>query len=211
MISDIKPVLRGHFHQAAFFVAVGASAMLMWQAHSLHTFIPALIYSAGLLTMFGVSALYHRPKWNDDWRVLMKRLDHSAIFVMIAGSGTPLSMLALPGNSGARLLTTMWLAAAAGVLKCLVWVHSPKWVSAVLYIGAGWITVMFVSEIRDAISPTQFACLVGGGVVYSVGAIIYACKWPNPSPKYFGYHEVFHILVIVGAAMHFFSIQPLIV
>lgn len=205
-----KPLLRGHFHQAGFFVAFGAGAMLVAQAHSVHTFIPAIIYAISLIGMFGISALYHRPKWNSQWRVIMKRIDHAAIFVLIAGSGTPISLLALPAESGFKLFTTIWLAAALGVIKCVVWVHSPKWVSAILYVLVGWIAFTFINEIHSSLGFYQFWFLLVGGLVYSVGALIYGFKWPDPSPVYFGYHEIFHVLVLIGAALQFMTIQPLI-
>src|ERR1019366_4572289 len=118
-----KPLLRGHFHQAAFFFAFGACAMLVAQVHTVHVLIPTLIYSLSLIGMFGISALYHRPRWGERGRTWMKRIDHSAIFVLIAGTGTPLCLLALPGDGGLKLLITMWVAAGFGIVKSLFWVH----------------------------------------------------------------------------------------
>ena len=207
---DPKPFLRGHFHQAAFFIALGACAMLLARVHSGRVLLPTLVYVVSLVGMFGISALYHRRKWTSQQRVLMKRLDHSAIFVLIAGSGTPIFLLAMPPASGLPLMVTVWAAALVGILKTLVWTHSPKWVSSILYIGVGWLAMPYVHEIHTALGPWGFAFMLLGGLVYSIGAIVYAFKWPDPSPTYFGYHEIFHILVIMGATLHFMAIQPLI-
>jgi hemolysin III len=207
---EVKPLLRGHFHQAAFFFALGACAMLLAKAHSLHVFVPAFIYALSLSAMFGISALYHRPKWGAEQRVIMKRIDHSAIFILIAGTSTPLFMLALPPELGLHLMIMIWVVAALGVAKCLLWVHSPKGVSAILYVGVGWLAGSNLGAIREAVGPGGFNCLLLGGVLYSIGAFIYAFKWPDPSPKYFGYHEIFHVLVIAAAALQFIAIQPFV-
>ncbi len=201
--STDKPLLRGHFHQAAFFIALGASAMLIAKTDSLREVIAVLIYSLSLTGQFGISALYHRRKWSEPKRILMKRLDHAAIFVLIAGTGTPICMLALSPDIGFKLLLTMWSASAIGILQCLYWTHAPKWVSAVLYIVVGWISVAYFSEIEAALGLARMIFLCTGGLVYSVGAVIYALKRPNPVPGIFGYHEVFHVLVIIGALLHF--------
>lgn len=184
--------------------------MLLGRSANLHQFWPLLIYTLSLLGMFGVSATYHRPNWNDKWRVTMKRLDHAMIFVLIAGTGTPICVLALPESAGRPLLITMWLATALGVFKSVIWVNSPKWVSAVLYLGVGWIAASYLHELREALGLTEVWLLLTGGIVYSIGAAIYAFHWPNPSPRYFGYHELFHLFVIVGAILHFLVIQSLI-
>jgi len=210
-LPDVKPLLRGHFHQAAFFFALGACAMLLAKVHSLHVFIPTFIYTLSLVAMFGISALYHRPNWNAKQRAVMKRLDHSAIFVLIAGTATPVSLLALQPETGIKLLIAVWVAAGVGISKALIWTDSPKWVSAILYIAVGWIAVSCIGEIYTALGTGGFLCVMIGGIIYSLGALVYAFKWPDPSPTYFGYHEIFHVMVIVGAALHFIAIQPFIV
>ena len=185
--------------------------MLLAKCHSLRVFVPTFIYSLSLVGMFGVSALYHRPKWNDFQRLLMKRLDHAAIFVLIAGTGTPICMLAMPKADGDKLLLITWAVAFLGIVRSLIWVHAPKGISALLYVIAGWISVTYLKEIETGLGSQLLPFLTLGGAVYSVGALIYAFKWPNPSPTYFGYHEIFHVMVIVGAAFHFLVIQALVV
>ncbi len=191
-------------------MAFGACAMLVAETHGLRHVWSAVIYSLSLSGMFGVSALYHRPDWGDTGRVWMKRIDHSAIFVLIAGTGTPMCLLALPPRVGLTLLLTMWLVAICGIMKCLFWVHSPKWLSALLYIGMGWIYVYYVRELREALGFGRLWMLIVGGVIYTAGAVVYALKRPNPSPKFFGYHELFHVMVIVAATLHFYVIQSLL-
>lgn len=205
-----KPLLRGHFHLAAFFISLGACALLIAHARFNLNLMAAVIYSFSLIGMFGVSALYHRPNWGDVGRQWMKRVDHSAIFILIAGTGTPICLLALPYQHGVLLFATIWLAALCGVLKSLFWVNSPKLISAVVYIGVGWIYFYYAGAIAMAVGPTNFILLMAGGVIYTLGALVYAFKRPDPSPQYFGYHEIFHVLVIVAATLHFIVIDQLV-
>lgn len=207
----VKPLLRGHFHQAAFFYALGACTLLIVQSSGVRQLIAAVIYSISLCGMFGVSALYHRKNWQPEARMWMKRLDHCAIFVLIAGTGTPISMLAIADTGGRTLLAIIWIAAIVGVLQSLFWIKAPKWISALLYIVMGWLAVPYVKEMSTALGSANIALILTGGVVYTLGAVIYALKRPNPSPKYFGYHEIFHILVIVAAILHFIVVAQLII
>jgi hemolysin III len=202
-----KPLLRGVSHQAAFFFALGAGLMLLNQTKNLTEFISILVYSLSLCFLFGVSALYHLPNWAKSYRVWMKRLDHCAIYLLIAGTGTPICLLGLKGESGKHLLMLTWSMALFGLFQSLVWVHAPKWVSALLYLIAGWLVVPFWSEIKEALSFNQILFIILGGVAYSVGAFFYALKKPNPIPRVLGYHELFHFLVIVGAFFQFLSIK----
>ena len=205
-----KPFLRGHFHQEAFFFCLGACAMLIAECNNLTEIISVLIYSFSLSGLLGVSALYHRINWQNNSRMWMRRLDHAFIFILIAGTGTPISLLVLSESSGYKFLTTIWLAASIGIVHSLFWVKAAKWVSACLYIGVGWMALPYLPEIYAALGMYKISLLLIGGVFYTLGAIIYAMKFPNPSPKYFGYHEIFHILVIVAAVFHFIMIRGLI-
>jgi len=205
----VKPVLRGHFHQAAFFFAMGACAMLIAQSKNSREVLATVIYSLGVVGLFGISALYHRPTWTPRPRAWMKRLDHAAIFVMIAGTGTPLSMLAMQEGSGNKLLTIFWAAAFVGIIQSVFWVNAPKLLSAILYVIMGWLAVPYLPELQDALGTTSIVLLLVGGVIYTLGALVYAFKWPNPWPRVFGYHEIFHIMVIVAAVFHFIVIASL--
>lgn len=202
----IKPLLRGHFHQAAFFAALGACSVLIAKSADSRSLVATLIYSLCLIGLFGVSALYHRPNWSAQKRAWMRRLDHSSIFLLIAGTTTPVALLALSRESGAKLLALVWVGTGIGILQTLFWLKSSKWLTALLAIGIGWLAAPFAAEIGARLGWSNVALLVVGGVLYTIGAIIYATKRPNPSPRVFGYHEIFHVLVIVAAIFHFIVI-----
>lgn len=205
-----KPLLRGHFHQAAFFVALGACAMLVSQSRDSRNLMAALIYSFSLCGLFGISALYHRPTWKPVPRMWMRRLDHAAIYILIAGTSTPICLLALSPEIGTRLLQLVWGAATFGMFQSLFWVQAPKWVSSILYVVVGGIIFPYLAELKAVLSNNDIRLIYAGGVVYVAGAIIYALKRPNPNPQIFGYHEIFHLLVIAGAFFHFQVIAGLI-
>ena len=194
-----RPKLRGYFHQESFA-----------KSSSSKTLLAALIYSFGLLSMLGVSALYHRVHWELKARTLMKRLDHSAIFIQIAGTFTPICLLALNDDQGSLLLTIIWGAAISGILKSIFWVKSPKFISALFYVIMGWLALPYVSELKAALGENQIYLIISGGIVFTVGSIFYATKKPNIIPGVFGYHELFHLFTIVGAGLHFIVIYQLI-
>lgn len=202
-----KPLLRGHFHQAAFFVACGACLMLISKSDSLLSLSAASIYSLSLIFLLGTSALYHRINWSPAARKTMKQLDHSAIYILIAGTFTPVCLLALNEASGRTLLITIWSIAILGVIQSLFFVHAPKWLSAILYVVAGYMILPYVPELKDKVN---LGLLIGGGLIYTLGAVTYALKKPNFRPLVFGYHEVFHVLVIVGATFHFVLVYHLV-
>jgi hemolysin III len=206
----IKPVLRGISHEVAFFAALMAGAFLVMHAASPEARGAALVYGVCMATMFGVSALYHRRNWGEQARLQMRRLDHSAIFLMIAGSYTPIATLALPEASGSPLLWVMWALTVAAILQKMLWPRAPKPLSVALYLLIGWVGLPFLPQIGAAMGPQAIALIVAGGVLYSVGALIYALRRPDPFPRVFGYHEVFHALVVAASALHFAAIAPLI-
>ncbi|MBC7539992.1 MAG: hemolysin III family protein [Bacteriovorax sp.] len=206
----IKPLLRGHSHQAAFFFALGACAVLLLNAHGTRTIVATIIYSFSLIGLFGISAVYHRPTWQPQQRMWMRRMDHAAIYVLIAGTSTPICLLALSPMAGMKLLELVWSAALFGIIQSLFWVTAPKWVSSVLYVTVGCLIVPYLPELKAALTMNDVWLILTGGVVYVIGAIIYALRRPNPNPKIFGYHEIFHLLVIAGAGFHFLVIYKLI-
>jgi hemolysin III len=206
----VKPLLRGHSHQAAFFFALGACSMLIRNAHDIKSFVATLIYSLSLVGLFGISALYHRPTWQPHQRMWMKKLDHAAIYVLIAGTATPICLLALPPVAGFKLLQLVWGAAIFGMIQSLFWVTAPKWLSAILYVTVGCLVIPYLPELKSALNTNDIWLLLGGGVVYITGAIIYALRKPDPWPQIFGYHEIFHLLVIAGAIFHFLVIYKLV-
>jgi hemolysin III len=182
------------------------AALLVFIANGSQAMIAAAIYGLSLSALLGTSAAYHRINWTPKARAWMRRLDHTMIFVLIAGTYTPFGMLKLGDRLGFIVLVSMWSAVGAGVVLKLVWLSAPKWLVAILYVATGWMSVWVAPEM---IAATGVLCvtLIGiGGALYTVGALIYAMKRPNPIPGVFGYHEVFHALVIAAALVHYIAI-----
>ena len=210
MTDKKKPLLRGHFHQAAFFVALGAGSVLTALAKDSRTQQICFIYVASLLTMYACSSLYHRVHWQPNPRKWLRRLDHAAIFFLIAGTGTPISLLGLKGDSGDQLLKIFWIMAIAGVAKELFWITAPKWLSAIFFVLMGWAGAPYLSEMNTNLGQTNVVLLIAGGSIYTLGALIYASKKPDPIPDFFGYHELFHLLVIIASILHFAVVFKLV-
>jgi len=194
----VKPRLRGVSHQLAFFVALAATAWLVL-AHPSSSARAALVFGGALSFLFGTSALYHRVDWSPAARQRMRRLDHAAIFVLIAGGYTPLFSLVPSRAGGHGALLAIWAGAVLGVLKSLAWPNAPKWATAVLCVILGWTVIGQVLDRASIVGGASIACLVASGVIFSAGAVVYALKRPDPVPRVFGYHEVFHALVIVAS------------
>ncbi|GAB3965968.1 hemolysin III family protein [Plantactinospora veratri] len=204
-----KPRMRGWLHAYAFFVAVVAGVVLCAIAATRPGWTPlvsCLVYSVTVCGLFGTSALYHRRVWSERGYRVMRRLDHSMIFVFIAGTYTPFCLLVLSAQSAAVLLLIVWGGAVAGVAMKLVWPHAPRWVSAPLYLALGWVAVAVLPDILDRGGVTVLALLVAGGASYSVGAVCYALRRPNPWPTVFGHHEIFHACTLVAAICHHIAI-----
>jgi hemolysin III len=201
-----KPRLRGVSHQWAFFVALVLGTVLVVLAPSAEARAATAIYAVAVCGLFGVSALYHRHTWGSAARRWMRRLDHSMIFVLIAGTYTPFGMLVLEGTLAVVVLCIVWGGALAGVIMKLVWIDAPKWLVAAAYVALGWVAVAAMPELGSRLGLAALALLIGGGTAYTAGAVIYALGRPNPAPKVFGYHEIFHALVIAAAGAHFAAI-----
>jgi hemolysin III len=197
-----KPLLRGVSHEIAAFVAVAAWIALAALAPSTRGRAAANVYGASLFSLFFVSALYHRKNWPPRARAWMRRLDHSAIFLLIAGTYTPVCLL-LPPATGLPLLAIAWGGAALGIVQSILWVHAPKPIVAAIYVALGWAVLPALPTIGTLLGPAALALLAVGGAAYTLGAVIYAARRPDPFPRVFGYHEVFHALVIAAAACHF--------
>jgi hemolysin III len=200
----VKPRLRGVLHQWAFAASLAGGAALLLEAGSARARIAAGVYALSLAALFGTSALYHRVDWHSlRARRVMRRLDHTMIFVLIAGSYTPFALLVLHGSLGVIILAVVWSGALAGAVFKLVWVDAPRWLMAGTYIGLGWVAVVATPQIVHRLGVVPVVAVALGGVLYSVGAVIYASKRPDPVPTVFGYHELFHLLVIVAAALQY--------
>jgi hemolysin III len=200
-----KPLLRGVSHEIAAFVALAGWAFLAVAAPGTTARAAAHVYGASLFALFAVSALYHRPTWSPRGRAWMRRLDHSAIFLLIAGSYTPMCLL-LGGRTGLVLLAVVWTGALAGILQSILWVKAPKHLVAVVYVALGWVLLPVLPRLRAVIGPGGLALLATGGALYTLGAVVYATRRPDPAPRVFGYHEVFHAMVIAAAACHYAAV-----
>lgn len=198
-----KPLLRGVSHQVSFFCAIAATAALVARARPGASTAAAFVFGISLVNLFGTSAVYHRVDWSPLARKRIRRLDHSAIFLLIAGGYTPLFGLIPSPTGGHGALAAIWLGAAVGVLKSLVWPDAPKWMTALFCVGLGWMVVGQVIDRAPAVGSLSVGLLVASGVIYSLGAVVYATRRPDPLPRVFGYHEVFHALVIVASVCLF--------
>jgi hemolysin III len=206
-IAKVKPSLRGVTHKYAFFVSLVLGATLIVLAKGFEARVAIAAYAVSLSALFGVSALYHRVDWRrPEVRRWMRRLDHTMIFLLIAGTVTPFALLVLDGPLATALLIAVWTGAAAGAIVELVWIDAPKGVSAAVYIAVGMIGAIGFPAIVAEAGIVAGLLIAGGGALYITGAIIYAIQRPDPRPTVFGYHEIFHVLVIGAAAAHFAAI-----
>ncbi len=200
-----KPRMRGWLHAYAFAVAAVAGIVLVAVAATRPGAAPlvsTLIYSLTVLALFGVSALYHRRVWSRRGFALMRRLDHSMIFLLIAGTYTPFSALLMPPDTATVILAVVWGGAAAGVALKMIWPHAPRWLSSPLYVALGWVAITVLPDILHAGGVTTLVLLLVGGAVYTAGAVLYALRRPNPWPGVFGHHEFFHACTLVAALSH---------
>jgi hemolysin III len=190
-------------------VTLLAGAVLIASSGDRRTMTATAIYVTLLAGMFGVSATLHRSDWGPRAFAWLRRADHAMIFACIAGTYTPLSVLGLPSPTGTRLLTLAWSAAGLGILRALLWPHAPRLVSAALYVVVGWVALAYFPEIHAALDPVSFALVIAGGVWFTAGAAVYLFRRPDPWPAVFGYHEVFHVMIILGCTCHFAAVGHL--
>ncbi|RYZ51023.1 MAG: hemolysin III [Proteobacteria bacterium] len=205
-----KPYLRGRVHEAAAFFSLGACLMLLDLCQNLSQFLATLVYSFSLVGLFTCSAIYHRVQWEEKARAIMRRLDHAAIFLLIAGTMTPLFLITLSPETSTKAIALIWIVATVGIVQAVFWIGAPKWLAAVLYVAAGWLGFPYLSEMSLVIGREGVMLVLGGGILYTIGAVVYALKRPNPWPRMFGYHEIFHVLVAIAAACHFIMIKQIL-
>lgn len=204
LMPALKPRLRGVSHQWAAFVAAFAGALLVALSPTASARIACGVYALAIVGLFTVSAIYHRVNWSTvPARQRMRRLDHSMIFVMIAGTVTPIAALALEDPWRTIVLVAAWSMAVTGIVVKMLWIHAPEWVSAAIYLGVAWPGAALFPGLVGALGIWPALGLLAGGVLYTAGAIIYATKRPDPLPRVFGYHEIFHVLVIAAALAHY--------
>jgi hemolysin III len=204
-----KPRLRGRLHQYAFFVALACGVVLCSIALTrpgISPFLSVLVYSVTVCGLFGISALYHRRTWSERGYQLMRRADHSMIFIFIAGTYTPFCILLLHPAKATLFLSLIWVGAVGGVALKSIWPHLPRWAGAPLYLALGWGAVAILPDVLRTGGVTVLVLLATGGVIYSVGAVFYALRRPNPWPTVFGHHEFFHACTLIAAICHHIAI-----
>ena len=200
------PLFRGVLHLVACLAAIGGIVAMLLLAHNPRGYVGASVFGASLIVVYGTSALYHRVRWGERMTGVMRRIDHATIFFLIAGTYTPFCLLALPDAWGIALLSLTASIAGVGAVARLAWLNSPRWLAVSLYLATGWVALIAMSQIVRELAVAPLSLLVLGGVAYSVGAMAYAAKRPDPWPRVFGYHEVFHSFTIMGSTSHFVAV-----
>jgi hemolysin III len=203
----VKPRLRGVLHEAAFAVSLVTGTALVCLAPDTQARVAAVIYAVSVALLFGTSAAYHRGPWTGRSHEVMKRLDHSMIFVLIAGTYTPFGLLLLSGASQWVVLGIVWGGALFGIVLRNLIRRPARWLFVALYIGLGWVAVAFLPQILDAGGLHILALLVAGGALYTAGAVVYALRRPDPSPRWFGFHEVFHAFTLAAFVVHYIAVS----
>ena len=208
--SAVRPVWRGVLHRWATIVYLPLFVLLVWLASGLGDRLACVVYGIGVLTMLGVSATYHSGRLGPVGTRRAKRLDHATILLAIAASYTAVATVGLDGAAASTLLVAVWIAAPAGMAVRMAWLDAPYPVVAVVYIGVGWIALLEIGALVDALSGLQLALVIGGGLTYTAGGVVYALHRPDPWPASFGYHEIFHALVVGGVTLHYIAVLSLV-
>lgn len=203
-IRELKPKLRGWLHAGYTPLVLAASIVLVVLTPTGATTVAVILFGLTALSLFGTSAVYHigNGRMHAAVTAVLKKVDHANIFLIIAGTYTPLSMLLLPASSARLILTLVWAGAIAGTMAHLLWKSAPRWIYAPIYVALGWVAVAFLRDFTHYGGFAIVALIIAGGVAYTVGAVIYAIKRPNPFPKWFGFHEIFHAFTMLGFAAH---------
>ena len=205
-----RPLWRGRMHSWAFFASIPAGIGLIVVASGAAAIVGAVIYSATLLLLFGTSAAYHRLAQSERARTIMQRLDHSMIYLLIAGTYVPLCLVALPPSWGIPMLVIVGSLAAVGMVLKLAFFHGARHVSSGLYIVMGWVAIVATPVLIDSLTALQFGLIVAGGVAYTIGFPVLMTRRPNPWPTTFGYHEIWHLLTVVAASLHFAAVADVL-
>ncbi|WP_375423343.1 hemolysin III family protein [uncultured Friedmanniella sp.] len=205
--AKVKPRLRGWLHACTAPLALAAGVVLVVLAPTAEGKVGGSVFLAASVLLFGSSGLYHRRTWGDRGEAVMRRLDHANIYVFIAASYTPMALMMLTGRSRVALLTMIWLAALGGCAFRLFWLSAPRWLYTALYLVMGWAAVGWMGAFYAAGGPAVLVLILAGGACYSAGAVVYARKRPNPSPAWFGFHEIFHAGTVLGFVCHYVAIS----
>jgi hemolysin III len=207
LADDVKPRLRGWLHAGILPLAVAGGIVLVGMSPTPGTKIAAAVFMVTAMLLFGVSAIYHTGTWTPETRERLKRFDHANIFLLIAGSYTPFSLLLLDRRDATVLLLLVWGGALLGVLFRVFWLSAPRWLYVPVYIALGWAAVFWMGDFADNGSDTVIALMIAGGVLYSIGAAVYGFKRPDPAPAWFGFHEIFHSFTIAAFVSHYIGIS----
>jgi hemolysin III len=208
LFEKVKPKFRGISHLLGFIASIGGFVLLATAPATGTQYVAGLIYGFGQSAMLGLSALYHVPTWSPSARAVLRRVDHSGIFLQIAGTFTPVAVLHAHGHWDVWL-TVMWVGGVLGMIFMIGWTHAPRGLRAAVYVVLGLIALPVVADMPAVIGMTRVGVLLVGAAIYILGAVVYARRWPNPNPRVFGYHELFHVMVVVAAALHFVVVLDL--
>ena len=207
VVAAVKPRLRGWLHAGSFPIVVVAGIVLVALAPTTTARVTSAIFAVTAMLLFGTSALYHRGNWSPRTAILLKRFDHSNIFLIITGSYTPFAALLLPSDRARTLLWIVWAGAVGGVLFRVLWVHAPRWLYTPIYLALGWVAVIYLPDFYRSGGNALLTLIIIGGALYTVGAVVYGLKRPNPSPRWFGFHEVFHACTVAAFAAHYAAVS----
>lgn len=206
-LAGIKPHLRGWIHAGVAPLVLAASIVLVALSPTPQAKWSTAVFGLSAVMLFGTSAIYHRGRWSPRVAGVLRRLDHTNIFLIIAGTYTPLAVLLLPADTARTLLLIVWSGALVGLLARVFWLGAPRWVYVPVYVALGWVAVWFLPEFWRAGGPAIVWLVAAGGLAYTLGAVVYGLKRPNPSPRWFGFHEIFHVLTVVGYTCHYIAVS----
>ena len=205
-----KPRLRGWLHAVMFPIAILGGIVLVALSDSPEERVSVAIFALAAALLFGTSALLHRGTWTPGVEGVLRRMDHSNIYLIIAATYTPFAVLAMPNEQGRVLLLIVWIGALIGVAFRVLWVGAPRWLYTPVYVALGWVAIFYLSDLVSGAGVVAVVLIAFGGVLYSAGAVVYGTKWPNPSPEWFGFHEVFHVLTVAAFAAHYLAVSMVI-
>jgi len=203
VLDAVKPRLRGWIHAGMAPLVLAAGIVLVALSPTSTTRVANVVFWLSALMLFGTSAVYHRGRWSPRVAGVLRRMDHTNIFLIIAGTYTPLSVILLDAPTERTLLVIVWSGALVGLLMRVLWLGAPRWLYTPIYVALGWVAVWFLPEFADAGGPALVWLVIAGGIAYTLGALVYGLKRPNPSPRWFGFHEIFHTLTVVGYTCHY--------
>ena len=209
--TEVKPRLRGVFHEWAFYLAIPLGISVGLLAHTSLGKVAAGVYAGAVVCMFGASALYHRLNWSPPWRRWLRRVDHAGIYVMIAGSYTPFGLLVLTGGWRITVLAIVWSGAAAAILTRMVWARPPRWLPVLIGGALGWVGILVFPQLLTKTGVVASLLVLASGICYTLGGLVYARRRPDPFPAVFGYHEVFHVLVVAAVAVQYVVVAAYVI